>query len=157
VQGSGDSITARGNVRTVLYNTQGFQRKTPMTSRSDQLLARKNDRRLDLTGSVKIEDEGRTVTAEKSSLFFDANKKIEHIEAEKNVVVIEQAIGRKGTGDKMLYHVDKKTAEVFGNPATVTAPNGNFAGQQINVDMLHNKVDVISPTAKTKGTYTPQP
>ena len=44
----------------------------------------------------------------------------------------------------MVYHVEKKTAEVYGNPATVTAPNGNFSGQQINIDMARNKVDVIS-------------
>jgi lipopolysaccharide export system protein LptA len=157
VQGAGDSITARGNVRTVLYNTSGEQRKTAMTSRSDQLMARKTERRLDLSGAVKMDDEGRTLTSEKSAFFFDANKKIERVEAEKNVVMIETAANRKATGDRMVYQVAKRIADIWGNPATVTAPNGNFAGPQINVDMAHNKVEVISVGAPTKGTYKPQP
>jgi lipopolysaccharide export system protein LptA len=157
VQGSGDSITARGNVRTVLYNTSGEQRKTPMTSRSEQLAARKNDRRVDLLGGVSIIDEGRSLASEKSSLFFDANKKLERIEAEKNIVMIEKAAGRKATGDRAVYQVAKRLADIWGNPATVTAPNGNFAGPQINVDMARNKVEVISSNAPTKGTYKPQP
>ncbi len=158
VQGAGDSITAHGNVRTVLYNTSGEQRKTAMLSRSDQLLARKAERRLDLSGNVKIDDEGRSMTSEKATFFMDANKKVERVEAEKSVVMIEAPSSRKATGDKVIYLVAKRIADVFGNPATVTAPNGNFAGQHINVDMVRNKVEVVSaPGEPTKGTYKPPP
>src|ERR1051325_3163417 len=54
VQGSGDSITAKGNVRTILYNTGDPKRTTPVQSRSDQLVARRNDRRMDLPGGVAL-------------------------------------------------------------------------------------------------------
>ena len=154
VQGSGDSITARGNVRTVLYNTNGVQRQTAMTSRSDQLMARKAERRIEMTGNVRIEDEGRILTSEKSWFFFDANKKIEHVECETKVVMTEPATGRKAVGDKMVYYVAKRIADVYGKPATVTAPNGNFSGDHINVDTVTNKVTVVSAS---KGSYKPQP
>ena len=158
VQGSGDSITAHGNVRTVLYNTSGEQRKTAMLSRSDQLLARKLERRIELTGGVKIDDEGRSMSSEKATFFFDANKKIERVESENHVVMNEPATSRKAAGDRMIYLPARRVADVFGNPATVTAPNGNYAGQHINVDMVRNKVEVVSsPSSPTKGTYKPQP
>src|SRR5205085_5975185 len=80
VQGAGDTMTAHGNVRTVLYNTNpaGVQAKVPMLSFSDQLSARKADRRIDLSGSVRIEDDQRTMTSERAAFFFDANRRMEH-------------------------------------------------------------------------------
>src|SRR6266568_4987418 len=41
VQGQGEQVTARGGVRTILYNTSsgGEARKTPMLSHSDTLIA----------------------------------------------------------------------------------------------------------------------
>ncbi|MCU1349941.1 MAG: hypothetical protein JWO56_2971, partial [Acidobacteria bacterium] len=79
VQGAGDSLNARGNVRTILYNQNAGPKdsKTPVLSSSDQLNARKNDRRLDLVGQVKINDDQRSMTSEKASFFFDAAHKID--------------------------------------------------------------------------------
>jgi len=157
VQGNGDSLNARGNVRTVLYNsdTAGTQRKTPVLSRSDQLSGRKNDRRLELTGNVKIDDETRSMTAEHATFFFDANKKLDHVEAEGKVVVTESSTGRKGTGDKAIYRMNTRTAELTGKPATTTAPNGSASGEKIAIDLVHNKVEVLSPTGPATGTYKP--
>jgi lipopolysaccharide export system protein LptA len=70
--------------------------------------------------------------------------------------MIEQATGRKATGDKMIYQVAKRYADVWGNPAVVTAPNGNFSGPHIAVDIEHNKVEVVATNAPTKGTYKPK-
>ncbi|HEV2722065.1 MAG TPA: LptA/OstA family protein, partial [Thermoanaerobaculia bacterium] len=68
VQGQGDQVTARGNVRTILYNMSsgGEARKTPMLSRSDTLIAHKNERRAELIGNVKVDDETRHMTGEKA-------------------------------------------------------------------------------------------
>jgi len=161
VQGAGDVITARGNVRTILFNTTagpgGEARKTPMKSRSEQLVARKNDRRIDLSGSVQIDDDQRQMTSENATLFFDANKKIDHVEAENKIVLIEQPTQRRATGDKATYLVTKKMIYLHGSPATVTSPTGTFSGQNISMDLAHNKVEVLSPTAPTKGTYKQTP
>jgi len=159
VLGQGDQVTARGDVRTILYNTSqsGEPRKTPMLSRSDTLVAHKNERRVELLGNVKIDDETRHMTGEKAVLFFDANKKIEHIEAEQKIVLTDTSTGRKATGDKAKYLVARKMVYVDGNPATATAPNGTLSAQQIAIDLVRNKVEVVSPTAPTQGTYKPQP
>lgn len=157
VQGTGDQITARGNVRTLLYNSGGTEtRRTPVTTNSDQLLARRNERRIDLIGGVKIVDETRTVTGERAIMFLDANKKLERMEAEKNVVIVDSATGRKATGDKAVYLLKTKTVLLDGNPATATAPNGNLSGQQVKLDLVRNKVEIVSPTQGTQGTYKPQ-
>jgi LPS export ABC transporter protein LptC/lipopolysaccharide transport protein LptA len=157
VQGAGDVITARGNVRTLLFNTNSNPaaqpRTIPMKSRSDQMIARKNDRRIDLSGNVEIDDEARQMTAENATLYFDANKKVDHVDAEGKIVLIEQPTQRRATGDKATYLVQKKMIYLHGNPATVTAPNGSTTGQNITMDIGHNKVFVENPTAPAKGTY----
>lgn len=158
VQGNGDSINARGNVRTVLYNTDAtgkVQRQTPVTSQSDQLAGRKNDRKLDLLGNVKIDDETRDLTADHATFFFDGNKKLDHVEADGKVVVTESSTGRKGTGDHAIYRMSNKTAELTGKPATTTAPNGTVSGERIAMDLAHNKVQVLSPHGEQTGTYKP--
>jgi lipopolysaccharide export system protein LptA len=160
VTGAGEQIAARGNVRATLYNASSAgepPRKTPVLSRSDQLVARKNDRKIDLAGNVKIDDDQRHVTAEKAQFLFDANRKIERIDAETKVVLIDQATHRKGTGDKVTYLVAKKMIYVTGAPATVTDPNGDVSSQQISVDLVRNKVEAMSSTSATQGTYKQKP
>ena len=124
VQGAGDQVTARGNVRTLLYNTSANataeQRKVPMQSKSDVLIAHKGDRRIDLNGNVQIDDgEQRHMTSEHASFFFDANKKMDHIEATDKVVLVEKATGRRGTGDRVTYNVGRRMIYLTGAPATV--------------------------------------
>jgi LPS export ABC transporter protein LptC len=154
VQGKGDEIAARGNVRTSLYNTSAAdQRTTPMLSRSDSLLARKIERRIDLSGSVKIDDDQRHMTSEKAVFFFDANRKLERIEAEDKVVLTEPPTSRKGTGDKATYFVSRRMIYVNGSPATMTDPKGTLSGQQIAIDLNRNKVEIVSPSSATSGTY----
>ncbi len=157
VQGTGDQIMARGNVRTLLYNTSGNeQRKTPMATRSDNLAAHKVERRIDLLGNVKIDDEQRHMTGEKASFYFDANKKLERIEAENKIVLLEQPPGRKVTGDKAKYFVNRRMIYINGAPATVTDPRGTESGEQIAIDLARNKVEIVSPTSATRATYKPQ-
>lgn len=157
-QGAGDLITARGAVRTILYNTDsaGTERKVPVTSKSDQLIARKAENRIELTGNVRIEDDQRTMTAEKSSFFFDAAKKIDRIEADNKVVLNEPATGRKSTGDRAVYQVPRRMVYMYGKPARAVAPNGTLSGESISIDLAKNKVEVLSPGTPTQGTYKPQ-
>ena len=158
VQGQGNVISARGNVKTVLYNTDPeTQKPSPMTSRSDQLTARRADRRIELQGNVKIEDATRSLTAEEAMFFFDANRKIERIEALKSVVVTEMPTARTGTGDKAVYQLARRTIHVTGSPATLIDSNGSLSGQQIVFDLAKNKVQIVSPTDATKGTYKQKP
>ncbi len=159
VQGAGDQITARGNVRTLLYNTStkaaSEARKVPVQSTSDLLIARKADRRIDLNGSVQIDDgEGRHFSSEHASFFFDAAKKMDHIDAQEKVVMVEKATMRRGTGDKATYNVAQRMVYLIGSPALVTTPTGSLPGKTISIDLERNKVDVVEPM---QGTYKPQP
>ncbi len=156
VTGAGDSLLARGNVRTILYNTGAEARKTPINSKSDQLLAKKNDRRIDLTGNVRVDDEERTMTSDRAVLLLDANKKVDRVESEGKVSLVDKPGNRKGSGDKMVYLVPKKMIYVSGAPATVTAPTGSLSGDQIAIDLARNKVEVMSANGQTKGTYKPE-
>jgi lipopolysaccharide transport protein LptA len=153
MQGNGETVTARGGVRTLLYNTGAEARKTPVQSSSEQLVARKADKRMDLLGKVSIVDESRTVTGEKAAFFFDDKNKIQRIEADQNVTLTESVTKRKGTGDRAIYHVDRKMAYLYGKPATMSDPSGSLSGQQISFDVARNRVQVVSPEGQTKGTY----
>jgi LPS export ABC transporter protein LptC len=162
VQGAGDQVTARGNVRTLLYNTSANataeQRKVPMQSKSDVLIAHKGDRRIDLSGNVQIDDgEQRHLTSEHASFFFDANKKMDHIEASEKVVLVEKATGRRGTGDRATYNVGRKMIYLTGAPATVTAPTGDLRGAMMAIDLTRNKVDIVDPKSPMQGTYKQPP
>lgn len=162
VTGNGESVTARGNVRTLLYNTSAGAsaeaRKNPMQSKSDVLIARKTDRRIEMNGNVQIDDgEQRHFSSEHATFFFDANKKIDHIDATEKVVLHEQATGRHGTGDRATYNVARRMVYLTGSPATVTAPNGTFNGEMISVDLVRNKVDILSPQRGVQATVKPQP
>jgi lipopolysaccharide transport protein LptA len=153
VTGAGEQITARGNCRMTLYQEGDATKKSPILARSEQLVARKNDRRVELLGGVSIVDEQRTMTSDKAAFFFDANKKLDHVEADGKIVLVEKATNRKGTGDKAIYQLAKKLVFMTGNPATATDPSGTLSGQQIKFDLARNKVEVVSPTTQTQGTY----
>ncbi|MEA2344185.1 MAG: Lipopolysaccharide-assembly, LptC-related [Thermoanaerobaculia bacterium] len=162
VQGAGEQVTARGNVRTLLYNTSANataeQRKVPMQSKSDVLIAHKGDRRIDLNGNVQIDDgEQRHLTSEHASFFFDANKKMDHIEAQEKIVFVEKATGRRGTGDRVTYNVGRRMIYLTGSPAVVSDPSGNKDGEMMAIDLARNKVDVLSPKTTMQGTYKPKP
>lgn len=153
MQGSGETITARGGVRTLLYNTGTEARKTPVQTRSDSLTARKADRRIDLTGTVNIVDESRNLKSDRAAFFFDDKNKIQRIEPEGNVDVSDSLTKRKGAGDKAVYQVEKKMIFLSGNPAAISDPSGSVSGQQISFDLVRNRVQVVSPEGQTKGTY----
>jgi Uncharacterized protein conserved in bacteria len=162
VLGAGEQITARGNVRTFLYNAStaapgkeapAEARKSPMTSKSEQLLARKSDRRIDLSGGVQINDDQRQLNSEKASFYFDAGHRIDKVESQTNLVLVESATGKKATGDKATYLVAQRMIYVDGSPATFTAPTGTMSGQQIQMDLARNKVEIVSPTGPTKATH----
>jgi lipopolysaccharide transport protein LptA len=153
VQGAGETITARGGVRTLLYNTGTEARKTPLQSTSEQLVAHKSERRIELLNKVTIVDDTRTLKSEKALFFLNEARKLERIEAEQSVSLIDRATKREGMGDKATYLVSKKMIYLSGAPAKVSDPTGSVSGQQISFDLTRNRVQVLSPEGQTKGTY----
>lgn len=152
VTGAGDSIQAKTNVRAVLYNAKGGRTK-PMIARSDTLTARKLERRIDMDGNVKIEDETRVLTSDKASFYFDAARKLERIEAHSNLTMVDSATGRKVSGTKAVYRLAEKMVYLNGTPAEVTETRGTIKATQIVVDIARDKVNTIGPA---QTTYNPQ-
>ncbi|HVT03683.1 MAG TPA: LptA/OstA family protein, partial [Thermoanaerobaculia bacterium] len=155
ITGAGDMIQARGNVRTILYNSRPGASKTPTTAKGDQMVGKKADRRLDFEGHVQIVDETRTMNSEQASFFFDTRKKLERIEANRALTLVDKATGRKGNGDKAIYRTTQKLISLFGAPAVITDPKGSFQGKEILFDLAKNKVEVASGGTPTQGTYSP--
>jgi lipopolysaccharide transport protein LptA len=156
VEAGGESLIARENVRAVLYNVRGEKRTKPIVARSHVLVARKSDRRIDLEGKVSIEDDPRTLTAEKATIFLDVNSRVERVEASTNLTVTEKSTGRKATGTHAVYRLTEKTLFLDGTPAVVTEPRGVVRGRQIVFDIAKNKVNVVSGDTPTEATYHPQ-
>lgn len=158
VEANGESIIARENVRAVLYNVRGEARTKPIVARSSVLMARKNDRRVDLEGQVSIEDDPRTLSAEQATIFLDAERRVERLEASNNLTVTEKSTGRRATGTRAIYRLTEKTLYLDGTPAVVTEPRGVVKGRQIVFDLAKNKVNVISVSddTPTEATYHPQ-
>lgn len=153
VQGNGEIVTARGNVRSLLFNTSPEARKTPVQSRSEQIVARRGDRKIEMLGNVRIQDETRILDAARATFFFDEARKLQRIESEEKVAVVENATGRKGSGNKAVYQVDRRMIYMFGAPARVSDRNGELTGEEIVFDLARDRVRVNSKDEKTKGTY----
>ena len=152
--GKGETLQARGGVRATLLDRRAEKSsKTPVQIRAETLFGRKSARKVDLTGSVKIEDELRRLESDTATIFLGANQKIERIEALRKLIVTEIGTGRKGTGEKAVYNLAERTILVDGTPAILTEPRGSLQGNQIVFDLNRNKVDVRGPT---QTTYNPQ-
>lgn len=154
--GRGEAMQARGGVRMILYNAQGETPKVPVLARSQALAATKAERRLELDGKVAIDDAGRSLTADHASLFFDAARKLERIEARDNVQLVDAATHRKGSGTTGVYELKQRTVQITGSPAVMSEPRGSIKGEQILLDLARNKVDVVSGEKPTEATYNPQ-
>ncbi|MGA7616589.1 MAG: LptA/OstA family protein [Thermoanaerobaculia bacterium] len=155
--GGGDELQARGNVRTVLYNAgTGEPSAAPVTTRSNTMVARKADQKIDLQGQVTIDDGLRRMTADRASFFLGADRKLQRIEANANLTMVERATNRKAAGDRAVYRLDQKKVMLYGSPAEITDPEGTVKGAEIILDLVSNKVEVASGEKPTEATYKPK-
>lgn len=58
-----------------------------------------------LTGNVKVRGPQMTVTADKMTVYFDENRNLTKMEAQKNVVILQPDAQRKATAGKAVYEV----------------------------------------------------
>lgn len=156
VQGAGELLQAKTGVRTVLYNARAESASTPVNANADALTAKKQDRAVELTGNVKIDETTRTLTAGRALLFFSAERKLERVEAHTGVTVEEKATNRRGKGEKAVYHLADRMLFLDGSPAVLTDPRGTVRGEQIVFDIAKNQVNIRSTTSPAESTYNPQ-
>jgi lipopolysaccharide export system protein LptA len=162
VRGAGDTVNARGSVKMVLYNargnepTPGAATRTPVVATSEALAAKKAERRVELTGNVRIEEMTRLLTTDKATLLFSAAKRLERVDADGKVRIADRSVGRNGSGEKGVYRVSEQMFYLDGRPAELTDPRGVLRGQQIAYDISKNKAVVSSGTAPSESTYKPE-
>jgi lipopolysaccharide transport protein LptA len=153
---SGQTITARGDVRTVLYNTTEPEGE-PVKSRSDRLDARRAEQTIELVDNVVVENEGRTLSGDRAIFSFNSNQELEKIEAIGNLKLKEASAGRTGSGERATYRVTEETMLLEGSPAEITEPRGTIRGEKIVLDMKRNRVDVLQGDSPTEATYNAEP
>jgi lipopolysaccharide transport protein LptA len=152
---AGETILARGNVRSILANT-GEKQSQPVKSRSGQLVARRAERKVELAGDVEIDSEGRRLSSDRAIFSFGATQQLEKVEAVGNVVLKENATGRSGSGTRATYSIDAETILLEGSPAEMQEARGGIKGSQIIFDMKRNRVDVLQGDSPTEATYNPE-
>lgn len=153
IEQGGELMRAAGNVRTLLYNAREGEAGGPIKANAATLVARRGERRMELDGDVRIEDQGRVLKTAHATFEFDVQQQLERVEATGDVQVSERATGREGSGTRLLYRVPKQTMVLEGSPATVSDKQGTVKGSEIVFDLAKNRVDVIGGT---ESTYRPE-
>lgn len=150
---NGEEMTARGGVRAILrqgVDEAGAPRL--VNANSDTLTAKKIARQVEFDGNVRIEEPGRTLKSDRTTMFFDKNQKLERIESNGNVSVTETATGRSAKGSQATYRVMQRTLRILGSPAVLTDTSGEVKGREIRFDTASQKVEVIGGEAE----YNPE-
>ncbi|MFA6955482.1 MAG: LptA/OstA family protein [Thermoanaerobaculia bacterium] len=152
VQG-GEEMNARGGVRAILrqgVDEAGAARL--VNARSDTLTAKKTARQAEFDGHVVIEEPGRVLSSDKTTMYFDKAQKLDRIESTGNVTVNETVTGRSAKGSQATYRVAQRTLRIIGTPAVLTDAKGEVKGSEIRFDTASQKVEVIGGEA----TYNPE-
>jgi lipopolysaccharide transport protein LptA len=123
-----------------------------VNARSDTLTAKKTARQAEFDGNVVIEEPGRVLSSDKTTMYFDKTQKLERIESNGNVTVNETATGRTAKGSQATYRVAQRTLRILGTPAVLTDVKGEVKGSEIRFDTASQKVEVIGGEA----TYNPE-
>ena len=156
IEQGGETLTARGDVRALLYNAREREAKAPVRANADTLVARRSDRKMELDGTVRMEDQGRVVKTAHAVFQFDAQQQLEQVDATGGVELDEALTKRHGVGTKLVYRIPKRTMILQGNPATVTDPRGSVKAAEFVFDLARNRVDVAGGETQTESTYRPE-
>ncbi|HVR42516.1 MAG TPA: LptA/OstA family protein [Thermoanaerobaculia bacterium] len=156
IEQGGKTLVAEGEVRAVLYNAREESSSSPVKASAETLTARRDERTANLRGGVRIEDQGRVLTSESATFFFDAAQRLERVEAAGGVEVAERAASRSGKGERLVYHVSRRMIHLEGSPATVTDPQGSVEGSEIVFDLARDRVEVLRGEGQTEATYRPE-
>ncbi|HEU5162964.1 MAG TPA: LptA/OstA family protein [Thermoanaerobaculia bacterium] len=156
IEQGGETLTARGDVRALLYNAREREAKAPMRANAASLVARRSNRTMELDGDVRLEDQGRVVKTARAVFQFDAQQQLEQVDATGGVELDEALTKRHGVGTKLVYRIPKKSMILEGNPATVTDPRGTVKAAEFVFDLARNRVDVVGGESQTESTYRPE-
>jgi lipopolysaccharide export system protein LptA len=90
------------------------------------------------TGNVRFTDSGHTMSAAEVRVFFDENNKINLIEAEGAVDLLDVATGRRMKGQNATRDMATQIVTVLGNPVQLSDEKGN---QVTGISLTWNQAD----------------
>ncbi|HSN69522.1 MAG TPA: LptA/OstA family protein, partial [Thermoanaerobaculia bacterium] len=156
IEQGGETLTARGDVRALLYNARERAAKAPVRANAATLVAKRSNRTMELDGDVRLEDQGRVVKTAHAVFQFDAQQQLDQVDATGGVELDEALTKRHGVGTTLVYRIPKKTMVLEGSPATVTDPRGSVKAAEFVFDLARNRVDVVGGESQTESTYRPE-
>jgi lipopolysaccharide transport protein LptA/LPS export ABC transporter protein LptC len=133
-----DQLTATGGVKTLYYPTQEQSQKagtggaakpgakpTPIQASASELQYTQKSGVLIYTGSVRVDQEGKTITCQKMEVDLGADHQAKTMICTGDVKVNDPKVGRKIEGQKAVYQTGQRQVEITGEPVVMNDREGN--------------------------------
>ena len=118
------------------FNVNAFgeeNRKTVINIEADQLITTQNPLKSEFIGNVYAFDQENFFWGDKMIIHYDASKKIELINLEKNVTV--KRINEEATGNFASYNPKTDTIEIIGDVVVLKDKNILY-GEKLTIDLI---------------------
>ena len=120
----------------VFFNINAFSeenKKTIINVEADQLITTQNPLKSEFIGNVYANDQKNFFWGDKMIIHYDANKKIELINLEKNVKV--KRINEEANGNFASYNPKTETIEIIGDVIVFKDKNILY-GEKLTIDLI---------------------
>lgn len=134
----------------------------PIEVRSETMDFDLQAQRCDYAGNVEVTDEKFTLRADRVSAFLDKDSQITNIEAEGNVVILQDN-DKEATGGSAIYDAIENIATLYDDPKLIFGDNSAAGAARIVFDRNNNLFKAIGRTtwtvhhAETRGEGTADP
>ncbi len=121
----------------------------PIEVTAQELLYREQARRLDYSGGVRVEQQGRTLRCRALEVELGQEGEAERMTCTGGARLEDPAAGRTVEGERALYHLDERRIEMFGEPVAVRDRDGNrIQGRRLDYFVDDGRVEVRGRSAE---------
>jgi lipopolysaccharide export system protein LptA len=152
-----DRLVATGDVRTLWVpekdGPEAGEADAPLEVRAPELVYRKSRRLLTYSGGVVARQEGRTMACREMELELAEGGGVAELVCTGAARVEDPVQGRTLTGERLLYHPDRRVVEVeaaAGGKVTMKDREGNvIEGPRMIYDLDADRVQVVGRSGET--------
>ncbi|MES1240493.1 MAG: LPS export ABC transporter periplasmic protein LptC [Acidobacteriota bacterium] len=150
-----DRLVATGGVKTIWIPTDkqtasaqskkasASTRRAPVEVVAQEMTYQKGAGHLNYTGSVRVVQEGKTLTCDRLDVELGEDNKAEVMTCTGDARMNDPKMGRLITGDKAVYDLDTRRMEVTGEKVTMKDRDGNqVQGKRVIYLVDEGKVEV---------------
>lgn len=144
-----DSLTATGGVKTLWIPTQKTEKASSSASRApvevvaQEMTYKKGAGELHYTGSVRVLQEGKTLTCDRLDVDLAEDNKAEKMTCTGDARLNDPKAGRQIAGQKAVYDLAAKLMEITGDKVTMRDREGNqVQGRRVIYHVDDGKVEV---------------